>query len=179
MILTDKQILEFCEHPANKDAILEATALQDVHKVHVTGEKYQDYIKRIIGKENFQDYGQKKELSESVTVSITGRIIDEQSRWKDAGSKHFFEFKDNADRTKEFTEKVLSQVWKGDSMEVFVKSFLRDALYTEFNGFVIVEQGKIDKIKDGKKELIVETRDGIVSVVENADIKPYLIFNRS
>ena len=172
MILTDEQILEFCERPVNSEAIIKAKDLQDVHKVHVTGEGYKDYIKQIVGKENYDDYiNNKKELTEAVTTALTKRIIDEQSRWQNAGVKHHYEFKNNANKEKEF-QKVLSQVWKGESMEYFVKNFLRDALYTEFNGFIIVEQGKIEE--DGG--IIYEIRDGIKSVVENKKIKPYIIF---
>jgi|GEM_PF-4917014 len=173
MILTLPQILEFCEHPVNEVAIIAAKKLQDVHKVHVTGENYETYIKRIIGLENFAEYGQKKELAEPVTTSITKRVIDEQSRWQNAGAKRFYEWKANADKSKDFVEKILSQVWKGESMEYFVKNFLRDSLYTEFNGFVIVEQGKVDILDDGT---ITETRDGVVSIIEDKKVKPYIIF---
>ena len=168
MILTDEQILEFCEHPVNAEAIIEAKRLQDVHKVHVTGEGYKEEIRQIIGRENFVDYGQKKELSEPVTTPLTKRVIDEQSRWQNAGAKHFYEFS-GGDKTKDFTEKILSQVWKGESMEYFVKNFLRDSLYTEFNGFVIVEQGKVDVQDD---DTILETRDGVVSIKTIPDISP-------
>ena len=173
MILTDEQILEFCEHPVNAEAIISAEKLQDVHKVHVTGEGYKEYILKILGKENNKDYAQKKELAEPVTTSITKRVIDEQSRWQNAGAKHLYEWGSGLDKSKEFKEKVLSQVWKGESMEYFVKNFLRDSLYTEFNGFVIVEQGKVEILEDGT---ITETRDGVVSIVEDKRVKPYIIF---
>ena len=172
MILTDSERIELCEHPANSDAIKTAKESQDVHKVHVTGEGYENYIKRIIGKENLEEYGQKKELAEPVTTSITKIVIDEQSRWQNAGVKHHFEFKSNANKEKEFQEQVLSQVWKGESMEYFIKNFVRDALYTEFNGFIIVEQGKIEQ----KGGVIYEIRDGKKSIVEKKQIKPYIIF---
>lgn len=171
MILTDTKILELCEHPANGEAINMAAELQDVHKVHVTGDGYKEYIKKIIGKENDEEYAQKKELAEPVTTSLTKRIIDEQSRWQNAGVKRFYEWK-GGDKTKEFTEKILSQVWKGESMDYFVKNFLKDSLYTEFNGFVIAEQGKVEAIG----EMVVEIRDGVTSIVEDKQVKPYIIF---
>ena len=172
MILSNEQALELCKHPENSEAIKLASELQDDHKVHVTGEGYQSYIKQIIGYEDSVQYAQKKELSESVTTVLTGRIIDEQTRWKNtAGPKQFFEWNNKSDKTKEF-HSVLNQVWKGESMEFFINNFLSDALYTEFNGFIIVEQGEIKKV-DG---VFYETRDGITSVVQDGKIKPYLIF---
>lgn len=172
MILSDKQALELCKHPENSEAISLASELQDDHKIHVTGEGYEAYIKQIIGYEDNDQYAQKKELSESVTTVLTGRIMDEQTRWQNtAGPKEFYEWQAGVNKTKEF-KKVLQQVWKGESMEFFINNFLSDALYTEFNGFVIVEQGQVTN-KDG---VFYEKRDGVVSVVEDGKIKPYLIF---
>ena len=172
MILTDEQILEFCERPVNVEAIIAAKKLQDVHKVHVTGEGYKQEILQIIGRENYKDYAQKKELSEPVTTPITKIVIDEQSRWQNAGAKHYYEFS-GGNKSKDFKTNVLSQVWKGESMEYFVKNFLRDSLYTEFNGFVIVEQGQVNILDDGT---VTETRDGVISIVKDKKVKPYIIF---
>jgi len=172
MILSNEQAIELCKKPENWEAIDLASQLQDEHKVHVTGEGYADYIKQIVGYEDDVQYAQKKELSEPVTAVLTGRIIDEQSRWKNtAGPKKFYNWKGSVDKTQEFN-KVLSQVWKGESMEHFINSFLSEALYTEFNGFVLVEQGKVTE-KDG---IYYEERDGVVSVVQDNKVMPYLIF---
>ena len=172
MILSDKQVIERCKKPVNAEAIRLASDLQDEHKVHVTGEGYKNYIRQIIGYEDAEQYAQKKELAESVTTVLTGRIIDEQCRWKNtAGPKEYYEWKGNAKREKDFRA-VLDHVWKGDSMEYFINNFFADALYTEFNGFVIVEQGQVEETKDG----FMEIRDGIASIVKDNSIKPYLIF---
>ena len=172
MILSNEQAIELCKKPENWEAIDLASQLQDEHKVHVTGEGYADYIKQIVGYEDDIQYAQKKELSEPVTAVLTGRIIDEQSRWKNtAGPKKFYNWKGSVDKTQEFN-KVLSQVWKGESMEHFINNFLSEALYTEFNGFVLVEQGKVTE-KDG---IYYEERDGVVSVVQDNKVMPYLIF---
>lgn len=172
MILTDAEAIELTRHPKNSASIELGAELQDDHKIHVTGEGYKDYIKQIKGYENDIQYVQKQELSEAVTTVLTRRIIDEQSRWKNtSGPKEDYEFRANQKLDKKF-KKVLSQVWKGESMKYFINNFLAESLYTEFNGFLIVEQGKIEKRGDD----IFEIRDGIVSKVQNNEIKPYIIF---
>lgn len=172
MILTDAEAIELTRHPKNSASIKLGAELQDDHKIHVTGEGYKEYIKQIVGYENNVQYAQKQELSEAVTTVLTRRIIDEQSRWKNtSGPKEDYEFRANQKLDKKF-KKVLSQVWKGESMKYFINNFLAESLYTEFNGFLIVEQGKIEKRGDD----IFEIRDGIVSKVQNNEIKPYIIF---
>lgn len=172
MILTDAEAIELTRHPKNSASIELGAELQDDHKIHVTGEGYKDYIKQIVDYENNEQYAQKQELSEAVTTVLTRRIIDEQSRWKNtSGPKEDYEFRANQKLDKKF-KKVLSQVWKGESMKYFINNFLAESLYTEFNGFLIVEQGRIEKRGDD----IFEIRDGIVSKVQNNEIKPYIIF---
>ena len=172
MILTDAEAIELTRHPKNSASIELGAELQRDHKIHVTGEGYKNYIKQIVGYENNEQYAQKQELSEAVTTVLTRRIIDEQSRWKNtSGPKEDYEFRANQKLDKKF-KKVLSQVWKGESMKYFINNFLAESLYTEFNGFLIVEQGMIDKRGDD----IFEIRDGIVSKVQNNEIKPYIIF---
>lgn len=171
MILDAARIPELIRNPASFDYLKKAKDLQDVHKVHINGVGYQDYIKQIIGYENTEQYAQKKELAEPVTPLLTKKIRDEQGRWKSVAAKKYFEWKDNARREKEF-KGVLSQVWKGESISYFIRHFFSDALYTEFNGFVIVEQPKIER--DG--ETWIETRDGIRQVMLDKIPRPYLIF---
>ncbi len=171
MILTDSEAIKLIESPANSASIQLGAELQDSHKVHVTGDGYEDYIKKILGYENNEQYAQKKELSEAVTTVLTRRIIDEQSRWKNtSGPKQDFDFKGGKHDKK--LNKILSQVWKGESMKYFVNNFLAESLYTEFNGFLLVEQAEIIE-ENGK---IFEVRDGVKSLVKNNETYPYIIF---
>jgi len=171
MILTDQQVIELIEHPENSEAILVASELQDAHKVHVNGKGYKKYIRQILGYENNEQYAQKKELSECITIFLTKIIIDQQSRWQNVkGTKKYYNFARSARKEKEFNS-VLSQVWKNESIEYFINEFIKDALYTEFNGFVI---GELPQIV-GKGENAYEIKDGIIQPLQDK-LKPYLIF---
>jgi len=172
VILTDDQILEIAQNPVNSTLIKKGVELQDEHKVHITGEGYQDYIKQILSYEDHKQYAQKKELAEPVTTVLTRRIINEHERWKDnSGPQQYFEFSGKRQRDKEMID-VLSQVWKGESMDYFIDNFVSEALYTEFNGFLIVEQGRIIK----EDRVLYEIRDGVKSIVKDDKIRPYIIF---
>jgi len=172
MILTDTEAIKRTESPVNSASIILGAELQDSQKVHVTGDGYEEAIKKILDYEDQKQYTQKQELSEPVTTVLTRRIIDEQSRWKNtSGPKQDFEFKDNQKLDKDFL-KVLSQVWKGESMKHFINNFFAESLYTEFNGFLIVEQGRVEGVGDD----LYEVREGKTRKVTNNEIKPYIIF---
>ena len=171
MILTDQQVIELIENPENSEAIKTASELQDIHKVHVNGKGYKEYIREIVGYENDQQYGQKKELSECGTIFLTKIIIDQQSRWQNVkGTKKYYTFTKSAKKEKEFNE-VLSQVWKNESIDYFINEFVKDAIYTEFNGFVIGELPQV--VTKGKNSY--EIKDGIAQPLQDK-LKPYLIF---
>jgi len=171
MILTDQQVIELIENPENSEAIETASELQDIHKVHVNGKGYKEYIREIVGYENDQQYGQKKELSECGTIFLTKIIIDQQSRWQNVkGTKKYYTFAKSARKEKEFNE-VLSQVWKNESIDYFINEFVKDAIYTEFNGFVIGELPQV--VTKGKNSY--EIKDGIAQPLQDK-LKPYLIF---
>jgi len=171
MILSDQQVIGLIENPENSEAIKKASELQDIHKVHVNGKGYKEYIRQIIGYENNKQYAQKKELSECGTIFLTKIIIDQQSRWQNVkGTKKYYTFAKNASKEREFNE-ILSQVWKNESIDYFINEFVKDAIYTEFNGFVIGELPQV--IKDGKKPY--QIKDGIVQPLQNK-LEPYLIF---
>ena len=166
MILSDEQIKEFIGKPARQDDIREGVRIQNEHKVHVTGEGYKDTLKSIIGEKRALDYGT-RELKEPITLFLTKKIRDELSRWRNTqGTRKTYDFGSDVNLVVKFSE-VLKQVWKNGSIDDF-SSFLNDALYTDFGGFVIVEQGR--KLPGG-----IEIRDGIPTKI-NGEQKPYIIF---
>jgi hypothetical protein len=170
VILTDEQILEICLKPFNSACLLSGAENQNNHKVHITGEGYKERIKQIIGYENSQDYTHKKELSKPVTKHIYKAIIDELSRWQNTDSTVKTYDIPSKPKQKKF-ENVLDNCWKGESITDFINGFFNQALYTEFNGFILID----------KPALIIE--DGITYEIVNGykyisdgDPKPYIIF---
>jgi hypothetical protein len=172
MILSQEEILEVVNNPINP-VIGVNRELQDDHKVHIKGTGFETVLKQIIGYENVEQFNQKKLLTKPFTRPIFKKIINSQSRWKTAqGTSKFYKF------TKEklaadFKDNILSQVWKGGSIDEFVKNFLAKAIYEEFNGFFLVEKGKTETI-EGKK---YEVKEGIKRRINPEEkIKPYIAF---
>lgn len=164
MILTDEQIKSLIINPEHRPDIDAARKLQDEHKVHVTGEGYNDALKRTIGKERAIQFGQDRELSKPVTMFLTKKIKDELSRWKNTqGTRKTYDFGDSKELVESF-HKLLLSVWKNSSIENFAY-WLDDALYTDFNGFAMVEMPR--------KEGDVEIKDGIPTKPTG---DPYVIF---
>ena len=63
---------------------------------------------------------------------------------------------------------MLSGVWKDTSLNEFVTSFFDKALFTEFNGFVVVTKPKIEKG--------VAIKEDVITPYDGGELDPYLIF---
>ena len=84
MILTDQQIIEYAKFPVNFEAIITASELQDVHKVHVTGDGYADYIILTGGEVKDTNYAEADELIEyALEKDVPENIIFKESKSRD------------------------------------------------------------------------------------------------
>lgn len=175
MILSEKQVLDLVKAPI--DPIIDVNRkLQDDHKVHINGVGFEQKLIQIIGYEDVEQFRQKKLLTKPFTRSLFKKIKNAQSRWKTAmGTSKFYKFKEKSpELSKQFKDDVLSQVWKNGSMDSFIKDFLSNALYEEFNGFLLIERGQIVKGENGQR---YEVRGDIMTPVkESENIKPYICF---
>ncbi len=152
-------IIKRANKPLNAELIKQAAELQNDHKIHVTGQGYEKKIKQIIGYENEQDFVKKKELSKPITKYLYKLIIDEQNRWINSDVHFSYSWK-GTDRSQEYTD-YLKTVWKGQSIEALTRNFIKDGLYSEFNGFLFVERTKARTDTEG-------------NAVESG--KPYIVF---
>lgn len=170
MILTDEQIIKLLQEPRNGKSITSGAFLQKHHKYHVTGENYTELVSQVEGYESNADYlNVKKQIAKPATILITSVIIDNLNRWTNAqGTVKKCDFKD-PDKNDEF-QKVLDQIWNGKSFEDFIQSFVKEAIYTEFNGFALVTKPQLDL------ENKVYIREGIAKEYEGGNLDPYIIF---
>lgn len=182
MILTKEQVLDICREPANLHCKEVAEEMQLEHRLHIcpTKEQYKESLIRIIGYENEEQFGQKQELSQPVTKVLTKEVLSQQGRWKYLPASKVYEFKGSEEKSKEFQEQILSQVWNKQSMEFFMKTFFNKALYTDFNGFILIEQARIETYVDEESgvEAVYHISNGerIKPTNSTDKPKPYLIF---
>ena len=167
MTLTDIQILELLRKAKNNDAIVAGEKLQNEHKVHITGEGYERLVRQVEGFESSKDFNIRKQISKPATISIVSIIIDNLNRWVNAqGTIKKVDLQDET-KNKSFQE-VLDQVWHDKPFDEFIKTFYKEAIYTDFNGFVLVTKPKV--IAKGLIE-----KEGVVRLHEGS-LNPYLIF---
>lgn len=168
MILDQEQIKELMKNPRNKKALTAGSSLQKKHKLHITGEGYKTEVRKVEGYEEKSDYNIRKQIAQPATIPISAIILDNLNRWTTAqGTVKKAEFKD-PEKNEQFLD-VLNQVWHGDSMEKFINQFYRDALYLEFNGFVLVTKPKVVD-----ESTII--RDDVMQHRKEGALDPYLIF---
>ena len=168
MILTEEQLLQIMKEPRNGKSIVAGSRLQNKHKVHITGEGYEQEVKQVEGYEADSEYNIRKQIAQPSTIQITSIILDNLNRWTSSqGTVKKIDFKDK--NKNDAFQRILSQVWHGDSLEKFITTFYRDAIYTEFNGFILVTKPKV--IDDNYIE-----RDGVITYRETEALDPYLIF---
>lgn len=164
MKLSDEDIKRLILRPEHESDILECIKLQNEMKVHVTGEGYTDALKHTMGKARAVEFGATRELLQPVTLFLTKKIKDELSRWKNTqGTRKTYHFGEKREEITKFRE-MLEKVWKNSSIEQFAY-WLNDALYTDFNGFAMVE----NPAKTAKGVI----RDGIPY---DSGSSPYIIF---
>lgn len=167
MTLTDIQILELLRKAKNNDAIAAGEKLQNEHKVHVTGEGYEGLVRQVQGFESTNDFNIRKQISKPATISIVSIIIDNLNRWVNAQGT-IKKINLNDQKKEEAFNDVLDQVWNDKSFDDFIKTFYKEAIYTDFNGVVLVTKPKI--IAPGLVE-----KEGVLRLHEGS-LMPYIIF---
>lgn len=167
-MLSKEQIIEKIKEPVSKDALADGIRIQNRHKVHITGDGYKDKLVRHSGFESEDDYNIRKQLTSPGTVQLSAIILDNLNRWAtNQGTVKNIQFKKDGDA--ENFRKVLSQVWRGDSMENFIRTFYKEAIYQEMMGFLIVTKPQLTNDK-------TQIREGVESPYAGGDLDPYIIF---
>ena len=177
MILGTNEVLELVKKPVSP-VIGVNRDLQNRHKLHITGEGVDTHISHLIAYETAEDFKLRQKDVEDFTRLVTNEIIEAQSRWKSAqGTTKYYDFGSNGDKlATEFKKDILSQVWKGGSMDSFIKDFLAAAIYQEFNGFLLIEKGAILRMPIEGGEEVYEVREGISTRITDDKVKPYIVF---
>jgi len=166
-MLTQEQIIEKIKNPVAGDELAAGIRIQNDHKLLITGENYESELRQLVGFESKGDYNIRKQLTGPGTVQLCALILDNLNRWvTNQGTVKITHFKQQ--EQSEAFKKVLGQVWKGKSMNEFISSFYKDALYQEMNGFLVVTK---PSIVGG-----VQIREGVESPYNGDSLNPYIIF---
>lgn len=168
MILSDKEIKEIMDTPRNGKSIVAGGLLQDEHKLHITGSGYKAAVSKVEGFESTNDFNVRVQIAQPATIQITAIILDNLNRWTTSqGTVKKQDF--GEDKKNKAFEDVLDQVWHGDSFDKFINTVYKEAIYTEFNGFVLATKPKLTD--DG-----MMIRDGVIMKKPDGELDPYLVF---
>jgi hypothetical protein len=177
MQLTENEIKEFCLNPANQEAVDCAQKNQIAHDRHVSGRDFMELVKPLKGFEKEDEKRIKEQLAKPATVPLVSDIRKVLSKWISATDTFKdYKFKSGEQKEKEFRSGILSDVWKGQSMDYFVNHFLNNALWNKFNDFLVVTRSYVEVVDFDGKEILFEIRDGIRKPIidQNADLKPFI-----
>ena len=164
-MLTTAQIEDRIKTPVSKDELEAGVRIQNKHKVHITGEGFT--LTQLKGFESDDDYKIRVQLTEPATVQLCALILDNLNRWvSNPGTVKVIKFKQE-EQEKAFKQ-VLSQVWRGHSLEEFIRTFYKDAVYQEMEGFLLITKPVID----GGMMI----REGVEQRYEGGAVDPYMIF---
>ncbi len=166
-MLTTERIEELIKNPVSKDFLDAGILIQNNHKVHITGEGYDKQLNQLVGFESKGDYNIRKQLTKPATIQLTALVLDSLNRWvTNQGTVKITQFSQT--KQKEEFVKVLKQAWRGDSLENFIRTFYKDAIYQEMEGFLIVTKPLIA----GKTQI----REGVIKPYDGSSLDPYIIF---
>jgi len=167
-MLTTEQIVERIKSPVSENALADGVKIQDDHKVHITGEGYKTQLNQLVGFESKGDYDIRKQLTSPATVQLCALILDNLNRWvTNQGTVKTIQFKKDDDAVA--FNQVLDKVWRGDSMEEFIRTFYKEAIYREMMGFLVVTK---PMITDDRTQI----REGIEMPYDGGELDPYIIF---
>lgn len=167
-MLTKEQIEERIKTPLSKQDLDEGVSVQNRHKVHVTGEGYDAQLNKLVGFESQGDYDIRKQLTSPATVQLSALILDNLNRWvTNQGTVKIVKFKQEK-QEQDFKE-VMDQVWRGASLEDFISTFYKEAIYQEMEGFLLITK---PLIVDGGMMI----REGVELKYEGEALDPYMIF---
>jgi len=166
-MLTTERIEELIKNPASKELLEAGIRIQNSHKVHITGEGYESELKQLKGFESKTDYEIRTQLTRPGTVQLCALILDNLNRWvTNQGTVKITQFKQT--EQKEEFKKVLGQVWRGDSLENFIRTFYKEAIYQEMEGFLLVTKPLVAGS--------VQIREGVEMPYDGNALDPYILF---
>jgi hypothetical protein len=145
-VLNRTQIEELIRRPKASLLLGEAKALQDKHKLHISGEGFDETLKQIEGLESTVDHAIKKDHAQPTTTRIFSQVLNQFKKvFRAQGFSRNHKFKNNNKELIEDFWFYLKNVSSGLSMQELMEVVWFQADFKEFNGVFIVELPKEQK----------------------------------
>ena len=174
-MLNNEQIVEKIKKPVNRDALLAGISLQNDHKLHITGDNYAGTLKQLTGFESEDDFKIRTQLTKPATVQLSAIILDNLNRWAtNPGTVKTIQFAQKEQKV-EF-DKVLDQVWRNGSLNDFIQTFYKEAIYQEMMGFLVITKPQIITGDEESGTSGMMVREGIEKPYDGGALDPFVLF---
>lgn len=141
MILTRDEIVGYIKKPKNENLIVRARELFAAHRLHVKGIGVQEFLARIEGYENDEQYNLRRTLAKATTVPILGRELDKCTKIFSAqGFSRYYQFNAGSQKTldADFRNYLSSDLGDGEDLSQWMNTWLEKVNY-DSSGVIMVE----------------------------------------
>jgi hypothetical protein len=141
VILTRDQILGCIKKPKNENLIGRAREIFTSHRLHVKGIGVQDFLAKIEGYENKEQYELRKTLAKPATVPIVGNETDRFTKVFSAqGFSRYYQFDAGSQERldNDFRNYMASDIGDGENLSQWMRQWL-DKVNYDSSGVLMVE----------------------------------------
>ena len=142
MILTQPDILALVEKPKNKPLLERAREIYVSHRLHLKGEGLQEFLAKIEGYENEDQYSLRKKLANPATVPIYAKETDLMNKVFSAqGFSRYYQFKDSSQEklSADFIDYLSRDVGDGLSIRQWMRDIWLDKVNFDCTGVTMIE----------------------------------------
>lgn len=172
------EIIKVIEKPLASALLVEARESQAKHKLHITGEGFDELLnERINGLESDKNYNVKKEVARPTTTRIYKQILNQyQKVFRAKGFFKKYQFKNNDENLVNDFKEYLNDVGGGLSLDQLMQIVWFKASFEEFNGVFLVELPEVQETEFAEPFIKFKGVDHIHDIFVKGERIEYIIF---
>ncbi len=172
------EIIKTIEKPYASALLVEARESQAKHKLHITGQGFEELVnERINGLESDKNFNVKKEVARPTTTRIYKQVLNQyQKVFRAKGFFKKYSFKNNDENLVNDFKEYLNEVGGGLSLDQLMQIVWFKASFEEFNGVFLVELPETQKGDFAEPFVKFKSLDYIHDIYIKGDNIEYIIF---
>jgi len=174
-----EEIIKVIEKPLASALLVEARESQAKHKLHITGEGFDELIReQIDGLESDKNYNVKLQVARPRTKRIYKQILNQyQKVFRAKGFFKKYKFKNNDENLVDDFKEYLKDVGGGLSLDQLMQIVWFKASFEEFNGVFLVELPEQQEGQFAEPFIKFKSLDHIHDIYVKGDKIEYIIFS--